>query len=100
MIATFVLALVAASGFLTVGVLALVGQNLGGHPSEYGLLLGIAGVAEVLGALIIARLRVRTWPVPPFWPGRCSARSGSRSAWPRASFSRPDCSPSQVWRRR
>jgi MFS family permease len=58
-IATFVLALVAASGFLTVGVIALVGQNLGGHAGEYGLLLGIAGVAEVIGALVIARLPLR-----------------------------------------
>jgi len=58
-IATFVLALVAASGFLTVGVIALVGQKLGGHAGEYGLLLGIAGVAEVFGALAIARLHLR-----------------------------------------
>ena len=58
-IATFVLALVAASGFLTVGVIALVGQKLGGHAGEYGLLLGIAGVAEVVGALVIARLPLR-----------------------------------------
>jgi MFS family permease len=58
-IATFVLALTAASGFLTVGVIALVGQKLGGQAGEYGLLLGIAGVAEVFGALVIARLRLR-----------------------------------------
>jgi len=58
-IATFVLALTAASGFLTVGVIALVGQKLGGHAGEYGLLLGIAGVAEVFGALVIARLHLR-----------------------------------------
>jgi hypothetical protein len=58
-IATFVLALAAASGFLTVGVIALVGQKLGGNAGEYGLLLGIAGVAEVFGALVIARLHLR-----------------------------------------
>ena len=58
-IATFVLALVAASGFLTVGVIALVGQRLGGHAGEYGLLIGIAGIAEVFGALLVARLRLR-----------------------------------------
>jgi len=58
-IATFVLALAAASGFLTVGVIALVGGKLGGHAGEYGLLLGIAGVAEVFGALVIARLHLR-----------------------------------------
>jgi len=58
-IATFVLALAAASGFLTVGVIALVGQKLGGHAGEYGLLLGIAGVAEVFGALVVARLHLR-----------------------------------------
>jgi MFS family permease len=58
-IATFVLALAAASGFLTVGVIALAGQKLGGHAGAYGLLLGIAGVAEVIGALAIARLHLR-----------------------------------------
>lgn len=57
-IATFVLALVAASGFLTVGVIALVGQKLHGPAGEYGLLIGIAGVAEVFGALAVARLRL------------------------------------------
>jgi MFS family permease len=58
-IGTFVLALVAASGFLTVGVVALVGERLGGHGGEYGLLLGIAGVAEVIGAFAVARLPLR-----------------------------------------
>jgi MFS family permease len=58
-ITTFVLALAAASGFLTVGVIALVGEKLGGRAGEYGLLLGIAGAAEVFGALAIARLRLR-----------------------------------------
>jgi MFS family permease len=55
-IATFILALLAASGFLTVGVVALVGECLAGNGGDYGLLLGIAGVAEVLGALALARL--------------------------------------------
>jgi MFS family permease len=55
-IATFVLALLAASGFLTVGVVALVGEGLAGNGGDYGLLLGIAGVAEVLGALALSRL--------------------------------------------
>src|ERR687887_448260 len=58
-IATFVLALLAASGFLTVGVVALVGEGLAGNGGDYGLLLGIAGVAEVLGALALARLPLR-----------------------------------------
>jgi MFS family permease len=58
-IATFVGALLAASGFLTVGLVALVGQGMGGHGGDYGLLLGIAGVAEVLGALVLARLPLR-----------------------------------------
>ena len=58
-ITTFVLALVAASGFLTVGVVALVGDGFGGGNGEYGLLLGIAGVAEVFGALALARLPLR-----------------------------------------
>jgi MFS family permease len=58
-ITAFVLAILAASGFLTVGVAALVGDGLGGDSGQYGLLLGIAGVAEVLGALLLARLRLR-----------------------------------------
>ena len=58
-ITTFVLALAATGGFLTVGLIALVGHKLGGHAGEYGLLLGIAGVAEVIGALVISRLRLR-----------------------------------------
>jgi hypothetical protein len=57
--ATFVLALVAGSGFLTVGVVALVGDGFGGDGGEYGLLLGIAGVAEVFGALALVRLPLR-----------------------------------------
>jgi MFS family permease len=58
-IATFVVALMAASGFLTVGLVTLVGESFDGHGGEYGLLLGIAGIAEVLGALALARLRLR-----------------------------------------
>ena len=58
-ITTFILALLAASGFLTVGVIALVGEGLSGHGGNYGLLLGIAGVAEVLGALALAHLPLR-----------------------------------------
>lgn len=58
-VATFILALLAASGFLTVGVVALVGEDLGGGGGSYGLLLGIAGVAEVFGALALARLPLR-----------------------------------------
>ncbi|MFI2189890.1 MFS transporter [Streptomyces sioyaensis] len=53
-IATFVLALTVASGFLSVGLVALVGEG-----GQYGLLLGIAGVAEVVGALVLAGLPVR-----------------------------------------
>jgi hypothetical protein len=57
-VGTFVVALVAASGFLTVGVVALVGESLHGQAGELGLLLGIGGVAEVFGALALARLRL------------------------------------------
>jgi MFS family permease len=53
-IVTFVLALALTSGFLTVGLVAVVGQG-----GQYGLLLGIAGVAEVVGALLLAGLRIR-----------------------------------------
>ncbi|MFD3377518.1 MULTISPECIES: MFS transporter [unclassified Streptomyces] len=53
-IVTFVLALTLANGFLTVGLVAVVGQG-----GQYGLLLGISGVAEVIGALLLARLPIR-----------------------------------------
>ncbi|MFM9589430.1 MFS transporter [Streptomyces scabiei] len=53
-ILTFVVALTLTSGFLTVGLVALVGQG-----GQYGLLLGIAGLAEVAGALLLARIPIR-----------------------------------------
>lgn len=53
-IATFVLALVLASGFLSVGLIALVGQG-----NSYGLLLGTAGLAEVAGAIVLTKVPVR-----------------------------------------
>ncbi|MGW1270206.1 MFS transporter [Streptomyces sp. NPDC002491] len=53
-IVTFVLALTLTSGFLTVGLVALVGQG-----GEYGLLLGVAGLAEVAGALLLSRIPIR-----------------------------------------
>ncbi|MFF7565032.1 MFS transporter [Streptomyces pseudovenezuelae] len=53
-IVTFVLAIALTSGFLTVGLVAVVGQG-----GRYGLLLGVAGVAEVAGALLLAGLRMR-----------------------------------------
>lgn len=53
-IVTFVLALALTNGFLTVGLVAVVGQG-----GRYGLLLGVAGVAEVVGALLLAGLRIR-----------------------------------------
>ncbi|MGX9885512.1 MFS transporter [Streptomyces sp. NPDC002276] len=53
-IVTFVLALALANGFLTVGLVTVVGQG-----GRYGLLLGISGVAEVIGALLLARLPIR-----------------------------------------
>jgi hypothetical protein len=56
-IATFVCGLVLASGFLSVGLIALVNRSLGGG-GRYGLLLGISGVCEIVGALVLARLRL------------------------------------------
>ncbi len=53
-IVTFVVALALASGFLTVGLVSLVGQG-----GQYGLLLGTAGLAEVAGALLLARIAIR-----------------------------------------
>ena len=58
-ITTFVLAILVASGFLTVGVVALVGTQLHESAGQYGFLIGIAGLAEVVGALIITRLPLR-----------------------------------------
>jgi hypothetical protein len=52
-ITTFVFALAVASGFLAVGLVALVGQG-----GPYGLLLGIAGLAEIAGALVLTKLRL------------------------------------------
>ncbi|WP_030324723.1 MFS transporter [Streptomyces sp. NRRL B-3229] len=53
-IVTFVLALALTNGFLTVGLVAVVGQG-----GQYGLFLGVAGVAEVVGALLLTGLRIR-----------------------------------------
>ncbi len=58
-ITTFVLAILLASGFLTVGIIALVDTRLHGGAGQYGLLLGIAGLAEVAGALVLTRLPLR-----------------------------------------
>lgn len=55
---TFVAALVAASGFLAVGLPAWVARAHGG-PGTLGLLQGAAGIAELAGALALARLRLR-----------------------------------------
>ncbi len=55
---TFIAALVAASGFLAVGLPAWVARAHGG-PGTLGLLQGAAGVAELAGALALARLRMR-----------------------------------------
>ena len=51
---TLVLALALTNGFPAVGWVAVVGQG-----GQYGLLLGIAGVAEVVGALLLAGPRIR-----------------------------------------
>ncbi|MEU5011614.1 MFS transporter [Streptomyces sp. NPDC021749] len=53
-IVTFALALALTNGFLTVGLVGVAAQG-----SQYGLLLGVAGVAEVVGALLISQLPVR-----------------------------------------
>jgi len=58
-ITTFVLAILIATGFLTVGVVALVNTQLQGDAGQYGFLLGIAGLAEVAGSLILTRLPLR-----------------------------------------
>jgi len=58
-ITTFVLTILIATGFLTVGVVDLVNTQLQGDAGQYGFLLGIAGLAEVAGSLILTRLPLR-----------------------------------------
>ncbi|MER6423846.1 MFS transporter [Streptomyces sp. NPDC001137] len=53
-IVAFVLALALTNGFLTVALVTVAGQG-----GQYGLLLGVAGVAEVAGALLLTGLRIR-----------------------------------------
>ena len=57
-LATFVVALILASGFLAVGLPAWVSRAHGGA-GTLGLLQGAAGLAELAGALALARLRLR-----------------------------------------
>lgn len=57
-LATFVAALILASGFLAVGLPAWVSRAHGGA-GTLGLLQGAAGIAELAGALALARLRLR-----------------------------------------
>lgn len=58
-ITTFILAILCASGFLSVGVVALVQTQLHGGAEQYGFLLGVPGLAEVVGALLLTRLPLR-----------------------------------------
>ncbi len=60
-ITTFVLAILMASGFLTVGVVALVNTQLRGGAGQYSFLLGVSGLAEAVGALILVRLPLRNF---------------------------------------
>ncbi|MGH3302045.1 MAG: MFS transporter, partial [Streptosporangiaceae bacterium] len=55
---TFAAALVLASGFLAVGLPAWVSRAHNG-PGTLGLLQGTAGIAELTGALVLSRLRLR-----------------------------------------
>ncbi len=55
---TFTAALVAASGFLSVGLPSWVARAHGG-PGTLGLLQGTAGAAELAGAVVLSRLRLR-----------------------------------------
>ncbi|MGH3305174.1 MAG: hypothetical protein ACRDOK_26600 [Streptosporangiaceae bacterium] len=70
---TFIAALVAASGFLAVGLHAWVARAHGG-PGTLGLLQGAAGIAELAGALALARLRLRRMAMP----GICGAAADGR----------------------
>lgn len=62
-ITTFVLAILFASGFLSVGVVDLVQTQLHGGADQYGFLLGVSGLAEVGGALLLTRLPLRNLAV-------------------------------------
>ena len=56
LIANFVVAVVCASGFLSVGLTLLAATRLHSGVSAYGTMLGVAGLAEVAGALILTRV--------------------------------------------
>jgi len=56
LIANFVVAIVCASGFLSVGLTLLAASRLHSGVSAYGTMLGVAGLAEVAGALILTRV--------------------------------------------
>jgi predicted MFS family arabinose efflux permease len=58
-IAVFVTAIFFASGFLTVGTAQLAAERLGGGAGTYGLLLGVAGLAEILAAVAFTRVQPR-----------------------------------------
>lgn len=58
-IANFVLAIFLTSGFLSVGLIDLVKTHLHGDAGSYGLLLGISGLAEVGGALVLSYVPLR-----------------------------------------
>lgn len=62
-ITTFILAILFASGFLSVGVVDLVQTQLHGGAEQYGFLLGVSGLAEVAGALLLTRLPLRNLAV-------------------------------------
>jgi MFS family permease len=57
-IATFAVSLLLVSGFRTVGLTALVGTRFGNDPATYGFLNAVLGVAEVVGALALSRIRM------------------------------------------
>jgi MFS family permease len=57
-IGTFVLCILAVSGFLSVGLVVLTQARLHAGAGSYGLLLGVAGLSEVAGALSFTRVRL------------------------------------------
>lgn len=59
LIANFVVSILCASGFLSVGLTLLAATRLHGGTGTYGTLLGVAGVAEVAGALALTRFLPR-----------------------------------------
>ena len=90
LIANFIVAILCAGGFLSVGLTLLAATRLHGGAGAYGTLLGVAGVAEVTGALVLTRVvprrpaaaAVLAWAVIGLFRGPLGAASSLLLAVP------------------